>query len=146
MKQRYFLAPLLVVLVWIGLACSDNASPATPPVITATSPAAATAQVQGRIAINFTGSPSQRQPVSLNFAVASGAKAWDAIRAALGEGNVSSQDFGGELGIFITGFYGVQAQGNHYWEFLVNGKGSEKGVSSYEVKNGDVLEFRYAAY
>jgi hypothetical protein len=95
--------------------------------------------------VDFAGAPSQRAPVSMPFAVAPGAKALDAIKVALGDNNVSTQEFSG-LGAFVTGFYGVQAQGNNFWEFRVNGESSDVGVSAYEVKEGDVLEFRYASF
>ena len=80
------------------------------------------------------------------FAVEPGAKAWDAIKQAVSASNVNSKDYGGDLGIMITGLYGVEAAGNHFWEFVVNGKSSEKGVSNYAVQDGDILEFRYAAF
>jgi hypothetical protein len=80
----------------------------------------------------------------MSFAVEPGTNAWTAIQSAIGTQNLTFQDYGGNLGIFINGFYGVQAEGNHFWEFYVNGKSSEQGVSAYDVKSGDVLEFRYA--
>jgi Domain of unknown function (DUF4430) len=140
-KWSLVIVPLLILF---GSACSDddssNRSSSPPPAASS-----AAAQLQGRVMIDFTGAPSQRAPVSMPFAVASGAKALDAIKVAVGENNISTQEFSG-LGAFVTGLFGVQAQGNNFWEFRVNGESSDVGVSSYEVKEGDVLEFRYASF
>jgi hypothetical protein len=72
--------------------------------------------------------------------------AWEAIKMALGEENLTYQVFGGDLGIFISGFNGVAAEGNHFWEFKINGEGAEEGVSKYVVRQGDVLEFVYSSF
>jgi hypothetical protein len=140
-KWALVLVPLLILF---GSGCSDddssNGSSSAP-----TAASSAAVQLRGRVMIDFTGAPSQRAPVSMPFAVAPGAKALDAIKVAVGDNNISTQEFSG-LGAFVTGFFGVQAQGNNFWEFRVNGESSDVGVSSYEVKEGDVLEFRYASF
>ena len=143
-KRHIVLALLLLPGMWAGMACSDDggAGAARPPAAT---PAAETqALVRGTVVVDFTDAPQQRAKVTMPFQVPSGEKAWAAVQQALGGGNVSYRDFGGDLGIFITGFYGVSAQGNDYWQFVVNGKPSDVGVSGYTVQNGDVLEFRYS--
>ena len=38
--------------------------------------------------------------------------AWEAIRQAIGEQNLTFTDYGGSLGIFITAFYNVAPSGN----------------------------------
>ena len=142
--QKWALVLLVPLMVFFGSGCSEgdssNGSSAAPP-----AGSSAEAQLRGRVMVDFAGAPSQRAPVSMPFAVAPGAKALDAIKVALGDNNVSTQEFSG-LGAFVTGFYGVQAQGNNFWEFRVNGESSDVGVSAYEVKEGDVLEFRYASF
>jgi hypothetical protein len=142
--RRLLLLPILLSL-WLGPACSSDTATAPP---TTASPAngAVAGQVRAQLSIDFTGAPQQRAKVTQPLSVAPGTKAWDAIRTSLGESNISTQNFGGDLGILITGFYGVQAQGNHFWEFLVNGKQSDTGVSSYVLKEGDNLEFRYSSF
>jgi hypothetical protein len=102
--------------------------------------------IQGTVTVDFTGAPQERERIDMPFEVAAGTKAWDAIKMALGEENVSSQEFSGGLGVFITGFNGVEAEGNHFWEFKVNGETVEVGVSQYEVQQGDVLEFVYSSF
>ena len=147
-----FTLPLLLLV-----ACSDDDSdtgPAASPtaVAAATSEAPATTAssnpgtVTGTVSVDFTGAPQEMEPVQAPFEVEQGSTAWDAVRQALGEDNVSFEDFGGDLGIFISGFNGVEAEGNHFWEFRVNGEGAQSGVSKYEVQQGDMLEFVYSSF
>jgi hypothetical protein len=107
---------------------------------------AAGAQVRGTVVVNFAGAPAEKPTVTNRFAVAAESNAWAAVQQALGASNLTYKDFGGDLGVFITGFYGVEAAGNNFWEFRVNGASSEAGVSSYIVKDGDRLEFRYTGF
>lgn len=108
--------------------------------------AASDAVVRGRVVVDFTGAPEELEAIDAEFEVEAGTTAWDAIKKALGEENVSYQDFGGDLGIFITGFKGVEVEGNHFWEFKLDGKSAEAGVSKYKVEDGDVLEFGYTSF
>jgi hypothetical protein len=114
--------------------------------VAAPRPTATPVLTRGTVIVNFAGAPVQKPTVSVAFGVQPGQTAWTAVRQAIGQSNLTFQDFGGSLGIFITGFYGVQAQGNHFWEFFVNGQSSLVGVSAYIVKSGDVLEFRYSSF
>lgn len=165
-SSRYLITLLLPLLLLAG-ACSSSRSSATAetssPVATigsaatapsgstsvtagASGPTAAAAMLHGTVAIDFTGAPRQRDATSQVFAVAPGTKALDAIKAVLGDSNLSTKDFGGSLGVYVTGLYGIEAEGNHFWEFTVNGKSSEVGISSYEVRDGDALGFKYSSY
>lgn len=83
----------------------------------------------------------QRNPDSYNINIDAGQSAWEAVKKAVGSQNVQYTDYGGDLGIFITGFNGVSAAGNQYYEFRVNGASSNVGVSSYICNNADLLEF-----
>jgi hypothetical protein len=122
-------------------------TPTRTPVATSTAvPTATPVLVQGQVTINFAGAPQPRATVSEPFSVQPGANAWVAIQDAIGVQNITYQDFGGSLGIFITGFYGMQAQGNHFWAFYVNGVSANVGVSSYITRAGDVIEFRYDSF
>jgi hypothetical protein len=73
--------------------------------------------------------------------VSQGQSAWDAVVSAVGSGNLQYTDYGGDMGIFITGFNGINAASNQYFEFRVNGVSSMVGVSSYKCNNGDKLGF-----
>jgi hypothetical protein len=61
--------------------------------------------------------------------------------AAVGINNLQYTDYGGDMGIFITGFNGINAASNQYFEFRVNGVSSTSGVSSYKCNDGDKLDF-----
>jgi hypothetical protein len=98
------------------------------------------------VSVDFTGAPEELDAIEAPFEVAPETTAWEAIKTALGEENLTYQDFGGDLGIFISGFKGVAAEGNHFWEFKINGEGAEAGVSKYVVQQGDVLEFVYSSF
>jgi len=142
-KLRLFLLVALLPIIWLGAACSDNDNGSSP---NATATIASQAQVKGTVVIDFTGAPTQKAKVEAPFAIASDGKALLAIQQALGSANVSTKDFGGDLGVFITGFFGVIAEGNHFWEFSVNGKSSDVGAGNYVVKDGDVLSFKYSSF
>lgn len=73
--------------------------------------------------------------------ITNGESAWQAVQDGVGVSNLQYTDYGGSLGIFITGFNGVNAASNQYYDFQVNGTSSNVGVSSYIVQNGDVLKF-----
>ncbi len=91
-----------------------------------------------QIGIDYAG---QRPTDSDTTSVNQGQTAWDAVVAAVGISNIQYTDYGGSMGIFITGFNGVNAASNQYYEFEVNGVSSNVGVSSYKVNDGDKLNF-----
>ncbi|HLF76598.1 MAG TPA: DUF4430 domain-containing protein [Dehalococcoidia bacterium] len=102
--------------------------------------------VRGFVLLDFAGTGQQRQAVHATFTVSSGSNAWAALRQALGAENVGYVDYGGSLGVMVTSLYGVPAQGNHFWEFVVNGESASVGVGGYIVQEGDRLEFRYSSF
>ena len=102
--------------------------------------------VHGTVAVDFAGLEAARLPISQPFAVAAGSSAWDAIRQSLGESRVAYEDFGGDLGILISGFDGLKVTGNRFWSFSVNGVSSEVGVSGYKVQEGDLLQFKVETF
>ncbi|MBI3341961.1 DUF4430 domain-containing protein, partial [Candidatus Curtissbacteria bacterium] len=75
-----------------------------------------------------------------------GKTAWDAVKSALGETNLTYKDYGGDLGIYITAINGIEPTGNQYWQFNINGNSSEVGVSSYIVQDNDKIEFKIATW
>jgi hypothetical protein len=90
------------------------------------------------IKIDYAG---QEENDTYNVTVEEGTHAWDAIKEAIGIENLQYTDYGGDMGIFITGFNGIAAAPNQFYEFKVNGASSSVGVSSYICNNGDKLEF-----
>lgn len=90
------------------------------------------------IEIDYAGQrPSDTHAVTID----KGQNAWEAVKKAIGVANLTYTDYGGDLGIFITGFNGVVAANNQYFEFRVNGASSNTGVSSYICNDGDKLSF-----
>ena len=102
--------------------------------------------IRGSVRVNFEGAQPPRAHIMEPFAVQPDKSAYDAIINALGNQRVTTQDFGGDLGMLVVGFDGVNASGNRFWEFLINGRTSEVGISGYKVKQGDILEFRLANF
>ena len=68
--------------------------------------------------------------------------AWEVLRETLGEENIEFTDYGGDLGVFVTGINGVTPSGSKFWLFKINGNGADVGPSSYKVQNGDKIEFK----
>ena len=57
----------------------------------------------------------------------------------------SYKDFGGDLGIFIESINNSSQQGSKtkWWQYWVNGEYAKVGVSSYQIKAGDDILFRF---
>ena len=57
----------------------------------------------------------------------------------------SYTDYGGDLGVFIESINSVgnDTEGNKWWQYWVNDKHAEIGVSSYLVQPEDVVEFKF---
>ena len=91
-----------------------------------------------QIGIDYAG---QKTADSYPIKVSQGQSAWDAVVSAVGSSNLQYTDYGGDMGIFITGFNGITAASNQYFEFRVNGVSSTSGVSSYKCSDGDKLDF-----
>lgn len=47
------------------------------------------------------------------------------------------------LGEYIFSIKGKEADDNHFWAFKVNGQDAPAGISTYTVKPGDSVEFKY---
>lgn len=90
------------------------------------------------VAIDYAGEHAES---TYTVAITSGETAWQAVKDAVGVSNLHYTDYGGDLGIFITGFNGVDALSNQYYDFQVNGTSASVGVSSYTVKNNDSIQF-----
>lgn len=57
--------------------------------------------------------------------------------------NLNSKDYGGELGVFIQGIGGVSNSRDKFWQYWINNEYSQVGASSYQLKNGDLVEWKY---
>ncbi|MDP2789946.1 MAG: DUF4430 domain-containing protein [bacterium] len=50
------------------------------------------------------------------------------------------------LGEYVTGINCRDAGSTEYWQFLVNGKSSDVGASTYITKSTDVLEWKLTSF
>ena len=131
---------------------SENTSPSTPAdsdkqpspsplLIPSPSPPA----VNVGISVVYTGA-ADKNADSYFTTVDENQTAWDVAKNAIGIENLQYTDYGGDLGIFITGINGVVPLGNQFWEFRVNGQVASVGVSTYICKSGDTLNFVIASF
>lgn len=117
---------------------SSSTPTPTPTTVPSPTPSPAPAALTVHIGIDYA---SQKAADSYTVSVQPGQTAWDAIVAAVGANNLEYTDYGGDMGKFITGFNGVSATSNQYYEFRVNGTSSNVGVSSYVLNDQDTLDF-----
>ena len=71
---------------------------------------------------------------------------FDVIQSTAEENNLplGFKDFGGELGVFIESIDGIGGKGgDKWWQYFVNNKYGEIGVSTYMVTQGDVIELKF---
>lgn len=52
----------------------------------------------------------------------------------------------GSLGEYVTSINGREAGSNEYWQFLVNGKSSDVGASTYVTKSTDMIEWKLTSF
>ena len=113
-------------------------TPTSIPTITPTATPTPTPQgLKIQIEIDYAG---QKPTDTYIISGTSGKSAWDAVVLAVGMSNLQFTDYG-DMGFFITGFNGINAASNQYFEFRVNGVSSNVGVSSYICNSGDKLDF-----
>ena len=82
----------------------------------------------------------------LNIPLEEGESLFDVVKSTTEENNIplGFKDFGGELGVFIESINGVpDGTSSKWWQYFVDNKYGEIGVSSYIVKPGDVIEFKF---
>jgi hypothetical protein len=96
-------------------------------------------ELQVDVTIDYAGE-GNKQAETKSASITNGETAWEVLESAIGAENIEYQDYGGDLGIFISGINGVKPKGDKFWLFKVNGEGSKVGVSAYKVKPGDKLE------
>lgn len=55
------------------------------------------------------------------------------------------KDYGGDLGVFVEAIGNVagDTKANKFWQYWVNGQLAQVGASKYELKDGDMVEWKY---
>jgi len=119
------------------LQISTPTSTITPSPIPTVTPTPTPAGLEVQVGIDYAG---QKASDSYSTIVSQGQSAWDAVVAAVGMDHLQYTN-DPDMGIFITGFNGINAGSSHYFEFKVNSISSNVGVSSYKCNNGDKLDF-----
>ncbi|MCG2697535.1 DUF4430 domain-containing protein [Candidatus Parcubacteria bacterium] len=76
------------------------------------------------------------------------APVFEVLQKVVSENNIelNYKDYGGDMGVFIESINGKQNDfdSGYYWQYWVNGQYAKVGASSYELQNGDVVEWKYA--
>jgi LPXTG-motif cell wall-anchored protein len=67
--------------------------------------------------------------------------AFEVLRDTVGANNLEFSE--STYGKMITGIKGLQATGNFYWAFYINGISAQVGADQYIVQKGDRLSFKY---
>lgn len=79
--------------------------------------------------------------------VSENTNAFDLLKSATDTDKITLEykDYGGDMGIFIKSIGGIgkDSSGKRWWQFWVNNKYSQVGVSSYKIRPGDVVEFKF---
>lgn len=79
--------------------------------------------------------------------LAQGATIFDLLKKVTAENNIKFeyQDYGQKLGIFVKSINGVgdSSSGNKFWQYWVNNQYAQIGASGYQLKNGDLVEWKY---
>jgi hypothetical protein len=82
-----------------------------------------------------------------NIPITNNATVFSVLQAAATKNNIVLKytDYKGDLGVFIEAIGGIgkDPEGKKWWQFWVNNVYSQVGVSSAQVKAGDVIEFKF---
>jgi hypothetical protein len=64
-------------------------------------------------------------------------------RAAKGANvELAYKDYGGAMGVFLTSIASTSATSDKWWQYWVNGRYANVGISSYKPQPKDVIEFK----
>ncbi|MBU3906136.1 DUF4430 domain-containing protein [Patescibacteria group bacterium] len=83
-----------------------------------------------------------------DIAIGDNDSVFEVLQKAVSENNIelNYKDYGGDMGVFIESINGKRNDfdSGYYWQYWVNGQYAKVGASSYELQNGDVVEWKYA--
>ena len=101
-------------------------------------------EIKTDLAIDFGGGRIQNYN---QIAMPEGSSVFDLLKKAAAENNLALdyKDYGGEMGVFINSIDNIKnaLAGDTFWQFWINGQYSQVGASSYKLKDGDKVEWRY---
>jgi LPXTG-motif cell wall-anchored protein len=70
--------------------------------------------------------------------------AFDLLKVVLGPEKMTYTTF--DFGAMIDSIDGLKAEGTYYWAFYINGEQAQKGVSDYQLQNGDEISLQYESW
>ena len=55
------------------------------------------------------------------------------------------KDYGGGLGVMVESINGItnNVEPGHFWQYWVDNSYAQIGASNYQLKNGDIIEWKY---
>ena len=126
----------VVVLAVAGFVWYSN--PAQAPVQTG-----GAQEQQGHITLSVQGLYQNKElPVVANESVL---KVLEDVNAQDAQLQLTTKEYSG-LGTLVTGMHGVvNGSGKEYWQYKVNGVMPQIGADAYKLKNGDSIEWFFAA-
>jgi len=79
-----------------------------------------------------------------NIDINANISAFDLLQKVATDNNLELKynDYGGDMGMFIESIDGVKNREN-FWQYWVNNKYAEIGVSNYYLQAGDIVEWKY---
>ncbi|MFH1428101.1 MAG: DUF4430 domain-containing protein [Patescibacteria group bacterium] len=105
-------------------------------------------QEQGQIRINLIIDFGKSDEKSFNdIVINSDSTVFDVLEKITSENNIKLEykDYGSGTGVFIESINEVanDFKANSFWQYWVNNEYAPVGASSYQLKDGDIVEWKY---
>jgi len=101
-------------------------------------------QIQSSLMIDF---GDGKVKTFSNVILADGTTAFDFLKKVTTENNLKLdyKDYGAEMGVFVESIDGIgnDLGSDKFWQYWINNQYSEIGASSYKLKAGDSVEWKY---
>ncbi len=68
-----------------------------------------------------------------------GTNAFEVVKEML-DNNLEYQEY--DFGVFITSILGVTPNSTHFWSLYIDGENASQGISSYNISNNILIEFK----
>lgn len=76
-------------------------------------------------------------------ATVSAKTAFEALQNLAKQENLDLKTKQYDFGVFVEGIGGVENTKEKAWIYFINGKSAEVAADKYELKNGDIIEWKY---
>ena len=125
------LSLILIAVVFSGCNVGNNSAVVQTPVVSVES------QIKATLVLDFGG-----EEVS-TFSGISAENAYEALVLATTENDISLSSKQYDFGILVESIGDKKNSKDLAWIYYVNGKSPDVGADKYELKNGDVVEWKY---